>query len=78
MAYNLTYEEVELALDYFLDSINEPRRYVILPLLDFEKDLLVKEIMRRRKNVASKGSELDQGSSDGEPGKADVIHEVQD
>lgn len=34
--------------------------------------------IEEKKNVASEGSELDQRSSDGEPGKADVVHEVQD
>lgn len=42
------------------------------------EQLFDKYIEEKKRNVESTGHELDQGSSDGEPGKADDVHEVQD
>ena len=42
------------------------------------EQLFDKYIEEKKRNVESTGHELDQRSSDGEPRKADVVHEVQD
>lgn len=75
----LSYEETELALDYWMDAVNETREHFGLPLIDFERDVILKEIMRRRKNVDSQKDELGQGDgTEIGQGKSEVFHEVQD
>lgn len=75
----LSYEETELLFDRYLKVIDEINNTIDIPLFDFEKDALAKEMVRRRKNVDSQKAELGQGNgTEISQGKSEVFHEVQD